>query len=250
MIIFGSRASILGNFEASDIKCDYCHEERTQRVSVFGKYAHVFWIPVFPLGKKAVAECMHCKRTIDQKEFSPKLTQIYQEKKAKAKTPIWNWLGLGLVGSLIALITVIGITAEEDPRSDLLRNDENLMISSPTMESDSISYKIKQLFDSFATEEIDPEEFKYLTKIDGDKALILVQIPKLRKVEKEEREIALDMVEMVTGNQEILEDKDLYIGVKGLATMILIKTPTFQDNSRLASSQELYEYYGPKPASD
>lgn len=247
MIIFGGKASNIGNFDIPNSNCNYCEQGDTQRVSVFGKYAHIFWIPFFPIGKKAVAECTHCKRTIEQKEFSPQLAKLYQENKNKAKRPIWHWLGLGIFGLLIALISIIGITAEEDPRSPLLSADEKLMISNPTMESDSISYKIKQVFDSFATEEINPNEFKYLTKIKDDKALVLVQIPKLRKVEKEGRAQAMEMVEMITNNQNVFEGKDLYIGIKGLVSMILIKTPTYEDNSRIALTNELLEFYGSKP---
>ena len=247
MIFFGARASNIGNFDISNSDCSYCEEGDTQRISVFGKYAHVFWIPIFPIGKKAVAECTHCKRTIEQKEFSPELNKLYKENKIKAKRPFWHWLGLGIFGLLVALITIIGITAEVDPRSELLNADEALMVSNPTMESDSISYKIKQIFDNFATEEIDPDEFKYLTKIIDNKALVLVQIPKLRKVEKEGREQAMEMVRMITDNQQVLKEKELYIGIKGVISMLLIKTPTYEKNSKLALSSKLYEFYGPKP---
>jgi hypothetical protein len=248
MIFFGARASNIGNFDVSNSDCSYCEVGNTQRISVFGKYAHIFWVPVFPIGKKAVAECTHCKRTIEQKEFSPELKKLYQENKKNAKRPFWHWLGLGVFGLLVALITLIGITAEEDPRSDFLNADEALMVSSPTMESDSISFKIKQIFDNFATEEIDPTEFKYLTKIRDDKALVLVQIPKLRKVEKKGRAQALEMVRMITDNQQVFEGKDLYIGIKGVISMMLIKTPTYEKNSKLALTSKLYEFYGPKPA--
>jgi hypothetical protein len=250
MIIFGGRASNIGNFDIKNTKCSYCEQGNTQRISVFGKYAHVFWIPIFPIGKKAVAECTHCKRTIEQKEFSPELKSLYQENKDKAKRPIWHWLGLGVFGLLVALISIIGVTAEEDPRSNLLNADEALMVSNPTMESDSISFKIKQVFDNFVTEEVDPSKFKYLTKIEDDKALVLVQIPELRKVEKEGRAQAMEMIEMITDNQQIFEGKDLYIGIKGIISMMLIKTPTYEKNSKLALTSELYEFYGPKPANE
>jgi hypothetical protein len=247
MIFFGSRASNIGNYVVPNTTCNYCELGDTQRVSVFGRYVHVFWIPIFPIGKKAVAECTHCKKTIGQKEFSPDLSKRYHDNRSRAKTPIWHWLGLGVVGVLIALIAIVGITAEVDPRNDLLSADEKLMVSNPTMESDSMSYKIKRIFDNFATEEIDPNKFKYLTKTSGDNALVLVQIPKLRKVEKEGRAQALEMIEMVTNNQPAFEGKNVYIGVKGLVSMILIRTPTYEKNSRMALSSELLDFYGPEP---
>jgi len=220
--------------------------EPKPKISVFGKYVHIFWIPIFPIGKKVIAECTHCKRTIEQKEFSTKLSQLYQDKKSKYKRPFWHWLGIGAIISLIALIIIIGITAEEDPRSKLLNNDLNMMTSSPTMERDSISFKIKQLFDQVVTEEINPEDFEYLSKIQGNKALILVKMPKLKKVEKSERSEALKIIEMITNNHQDFKDKEKYIGVQGAIKMMLIKTPKYEKNSNLALTSELYEFYGSK----
>ena len=246
MIIFGRRASNIGNFDTSSVKCQFCEELCSHRVSVFGKYAHIFWIPIFPIGKKAVAECTNCDKTIEQKEFSPELKQLYKDNKSLAKRPFWHWLGLGVLAILIALISILIRTAEEDPRSDLYRSDKKTMTSNPTMDSDSISYKIKQVFDNFATAEINPYEFEYLTKIQGNKALILVKIPKFRKVEKEARGEALEMIKLVTDEQKDLKGKDKYIGVQGVVTMMLINTPTYDQNSKLALTSELYEFYGPK----
>jgi len=35
-------------------------------MSIFGRYAHIMWIPFFPVGKTQVAECTRCKRTYDK----------------------------------------------------------------------------------------------------------------------------------------------------------------------------------------
>jgi len=246
MIVFGVKAGNIGNFDISGSKCDYCGQESSQRISVFGKYAHIFWIPVFPVGKKAIAECTHCKRTIEEKNFPPILRELYKENKSKAKRPFWHWAGLGLLGLLVAIMSIAGITKEEDPRDQLLRNDIMAMNPSPTMESDSISYKIKKVFDSFANEDINPGKFEYLTTINGDKALILVKIPNLKKVKKEARTEALEMIEVITNEQEDLKNKDKYIGVHGTYNMMLIKTPTDLQNNNIVSENSLYEFYGPK----
>lgn len=246
MIIFGSKASNIGHFEVPNSKCAYCENESTQRISVFGKYAHIFWIPFFPMGRKAFAECTHCKRTIDQKDFSPTLSQLYQENKFKAKRPLYHWLGLGIIGAFMLLTTIIGITREKDARSELLENDLKAMTSTPTMETDSISYKLKEVFDQVVTEDINPQDFKYLTKIQGNKALILIKMPKLKKVKKDGRSEAIEMIEMITNNQEDLKGKEKYIGVQGAITMMLIKTPTYEKNSKLALTSALYEFYGDK----
>lgn len=245
MIIYGGKASNIGSFDIQNSECDYCEQGDTQHVSVFGRYAHIFWIPMFPIGRTAVAECTHCKRTIPKKEFSSSLRQQYRENSAEVKRPFWHWFGSGLIGFFVGSAMIAGMFTKEDPRRALLTADEQMMTSTPTMESDSTAHKLKLLFDNFATDEINPSQFKYLTKMDGDKALVLVQIPKLRKVAKESRLQVLEMIEMVTNNEAAFEDKKQYIGVKGLATMMLIKTPAHQDNSRIALVDELLEYYGP-----
>jgi len=52
---------------------------------------------------------------------------------------------------------------------------------------------------------------------------------------------------MFTNNEKKLEDKDLYIGIKGLISMIVIKTPTYKENSRLVLTKNLFNFYRPKP---
>jgi len=247
MFIYGRRASKIGNFNIRNAPCTNCNQEIGQSITVFGKYAHIFWIPLFPMGKTPVAECIYCKRTIPKEEFTPALLQAYEDIKPEIKRPKRHWFGIGLVGLFVAFTTFVGVTAEVDPRDDLLKADMEQMNSNPTMETDSISYKMKLLFDNFATEEMNPGEFEYFTKIEDDKALILVQIPELRKVEKEARGEALEMVQMVTDSQTDLEGLDKYIGIQGLATMLIIKTPTYEKNSKLALTSELYDFYGPKP---
>ena len=69
---------------------------------------------------------------------------------------------------------------KKDARSELLENDLKAMTSASTMETDSISYKLKEVFDQVVTEDINPQDFKYLTKIQGNKALILIKCPNLK----------------------------------------------------------------------
>ena len=110
MIIFGSKTSNIGNFVIPNSKCEYCEKEGTQRITVFGNYVHIFWVPFFPIGRDVFAECTHCKRTLEQKEFSPKLNQQYLDNKINFKRPFWHWFGLGLVGFFIAFVFLIGLT--------------------------------------------------------------------------------------------------------------------------------------------
>ncbi len=245
--IFGIRATRIGSFDIKNSKCEFCETGDTQRITVFGRYTHIFWIPIFPVGKKAVAECTYCKRTIGQKDFSPELRNLYKQNKSKVKRPFWHWLGLGVIGFLIVLISIIGLNGETDPRYKLLDKDEELMQENPTMETDSISYKIKQVFDENVADELNPEDFKYYSKVSGNKLLVLIQIPKLKKIKKEDRIEVLNMIEMIINSDQNLKEKEKYIGVKGRFTYLLIKTPDYTGNSIVAYSDKLYDFYGAMP---
>ncbi|WP_340201455.1 zinc-ribbon domain-containing protein [Ascidiimonas sp. W6] len=106
MLIFGSRATNIGSLKIENSQCEYCQTGRTQIITNYGMYFHIFWIPVFPLGNKTFGECTHCKRTFKKKEFNPELREIYDEKKWMIKRPIWHWLGLIYIILLIALIVI------------------------------------------------------------------------------------------------------------------------------------------------
>jgi hypothetical protein len=71
MILFGIGSSNIGIFKIPDTTCDYCKQENTQLIIIFGNYFRIFWTPLFPTGRDAIVECTHCKYTIEKKDFSP-----------------------------------------------------------------------------------------------------------------------------------------------------------------------------------
>ena len=88
------RASHIASFEVPSCKCNFCEEDSSQVVSVFGRYIHLFWIPLFPVGKKVIGECTNCDRTFEKRDFPEQLKSQYSEIKHNAKRPFWHWLGL------------------------------------------------------------------------------------------------------------------------------------------------------------
>ena len=111
MIIFGARASNIGSVLVNGSSCTYCQNQGTQNITQFGKYFHIFWIPMFPIGRKTFAECTHCKRTIGKKEFTPKLKEVYTTEKSAIKRPIWHWSGLILIVLLILAVYLMPTSA-------------------------------------------------------------------------------------------------------------------------------------------
>ena len=101
MVVYGTKASQLAKESVTE-KCPNCGTQNSIEMYVFQKYAHVFWIPLFPTGKTAVSECSHCKQVLKQKEMPAALKASYDNVKAQAKTPIWTFSGLALLAVLIS----------------------------------------------------------------------------------------------------------------------------------------------------
>jgi len=49
MIFFGTRASNINNGKIINADCPNCEVNSTMVYNVFEKYAHVYWIPFFPM---------------------------------------------------------------------------------------------------------------------------------------------------------------------------------------------------------
>lgn len=116
MIIYGTRAKLLTSKSFDQVSCDYCQQNTTHYGSVFGKYFHVFWIPFFPIGKVAVSECQHCKRTLEINQTQNELRDNLQQLKSEAKAPIFHYSGLGVVAALAVMITIIGSQNSEEKK--------------------------------------------------------------------------------------------------------------------------------------
>ena len=113
MIIYGTRARQLAAENIVD-KCPTCSSQNTLSMHVYQQYAHVFWIPFFPIKKLGAVGCTHCKGVVDHKELSRSpLGDAYNNVKAQTKTPVWMFAGLALVAVLIT----IGVVAAQQEKT-------------------------------------------------------------------------------------------------------------------------------------
>ncbi len=103
MIFYGTKASNLKNGQIINIDCPSCETNATFKYSVFGKYAHIYWIPLFPISKITVAECNSCKKTYEFKELSESIKTKFQREKEKSpvKFPVWMFSGLFVIAALV-----------------------------------------------------------------------------------------------------------------------------------------------------
>ena len=118
MIVYGSKSKELAKEILTD-KCQNCGTQNCIDMHVFQKYAHIFWIPFFPMGKTGVSQCDHCKQVLKLKEMPATLTASYNNLKAQTKTPIWMFSGLALVAVLIT-IGVISDKKKDEKNAQLI----------------------------------------------------------------------------------------------------------------------------------
>jgi hypothetical protein len=112
MIVYGTRATLLKS-EYFFEPCPNCKATNSVQISIFGRYAHIFWIPFFPIGKKGVSVCSNCKQVLKDKDMPDSLKLSYDNLKAHTKTPVWNFSGLGIVA-----LVAIGLTISENHKND------------------------------------------------------------------------------------------------------------------------------------
>ena len=116
MIFYGTKGSHLKSERVSGVNCRHCEQQTSYTVSIFGRYAYLYWIPVFPLTKKGVAECDHCKITLKPKEMDEQLRMKYDNVNRNVKTPITYWIGSLILIAIIAF----GIYAVNQHEKDVV----------------------------------------------------------------------------------------------------------------------------------
>jgi hypothetical protein len=107
MIIYGSKGKQLAKELLPD-NCPHCGTPHSITMYVFQNYAHIFWIPFFPIEKRVVTECAHCKQVLKPKQMPSYFQPYYENLKSRSRIPVWMFSGLGLIGLLI----VIGFVSE------------------------------------------------------------------------------------------------------------------------------------------
>jgi hypothetical protein len=153
MVVFGSKATEVATEIVQD-KCSNCGTQNSVRMTVFQKYAHVFWIPFFPIGKTGLTQCSHCKQVLEKKEFPVYLRSSYEILKQKGKTPVWTFSGIIL---LFVFFILGGIVSKQ-------REEKNLILISSPQAGDI--YEIKIDYKQYTLNKVE--------KIDGDTVFVIL----------------------------------------------------------------------------
>ena len=239
MIFYGSKASKIDE-QILNVQCDNCKCNTKQIVTTFGKYFHIYWIPFVPIGKEQVCECQVCHKTIPSNQFNHSITSAYNLN--KPKTLIRHWSGSILIALIGSILWLSYSTRDIDPRTEIFNALEDKMTSTPSEELDSTAYLIKTFFDDFVNEDMNPGSFEYYTEVNNDKLLILVKMPMLKNLAKDQKPLIVDMINQLIDVSEGIKYKNRYIGIKGSLIYDVGNTPHDKDGK--IRERQLYDYLG------
>jgi hypothetical protein len=141
MIVYGTRSKLLAKELVTD-KCPNCGTQNSTEIHVYQKWAHVFWIPFFPIGKAVASQCGHCQQVLKEKEMTSSMQSITQDVKSKSKTPIWTFSGLALLAILITYGVILDKKKDEKMAQLIVAPQAGDVFEIKTPESQYTLYKV------------------------------------------------------------------------------------------------------------
>lgn len=107
MIVYGTNGAHVRTAPLPGVACPSCATPDQLNLSVFSRYAHIYWIPLFPYSKPTVAHCGHCQQAWEEKALPAELSGPAKALKKQTRAPLLHWAGLGV----IAVLMGVGVVA-------------------------------------------------------------------------------------------------------------------------------------------
>src|SRR3569833_445176 len=86
------------------IRCPSCEKDSPADAMIVSRYFHLYYIPIYPMGKEANIICKQCGIKRYGLPFDADLISNYEEVKMKFKNPLFTYLGVILIASLVFLL--------------------------------------------------------------------------------------------------------------------------------------------------
>ncbi len=113
IFFYGTRSAKIKKYDDAHVKCENCGEYKS-RFIVHQRYAHLFWIPLFPVSKKHIyGECTNCK----QEFFDEKAVNYL----AMTRTPWYLFIGL-LLFAMFVFSIIYGSHVDNKNKAEYIQN--------------------------------------------------------------------------------------------------------------------------------
>lgn len=75
ILFFGTRPGKTVQLPLPHTTCSHCKQLGTLTISKTSNWFHLFWIRIFKISTRMVAECSYCKRAYYEEEFTEEMNQ-------------------------------------------------------------------------------------------------------------------------------------------------------------------------------
>lgn len=113
-MLYGLKSKELQNFQTEEMECPKCQADSPFFIRYFQRHFHVFWIPLFPVGKPFSVYCMECEEELKKKELPTDFVQRVKGRKKELKTPWKRFLALPILGTLFFSLIGLGISQSNE----------------------------------------------------------------------------------------------------------------------------------------
>lgn len=106
MIIFGTAGHIQPHNVPFARRCSTCGND-TFTLHFVQRWFHLFWIPMFPIGKAGIIRCPACNNEFDEPALSEEERATIQAEKKNVRTPRYAFAGLYVIAIVAVLATYV-----------------------------------------------------------------------------------------------------------------------------------------------
>ena len=145
MIIYGTGSKHLKTEQPKGTSCPLCKADDSILMSVFSRHAHIFWIPLFPIGKVVGSQCQNCQEVLDNKNVSSQIKDTYKELKKDTTIPIWQFVGLFLILIGVAFFSYSSYQNEQNKLAYLATPQKEDIYTHEIKAGDYTTFKIVEV---------------------------------------------------------------------------------------------------------
>lgn len=111
IIFYGTGSACVATEPLPGLACAHCGTPGALVCSVFSRYLKLMFLPVFPIGKRSATVCQHCQQHLTGSALPAAYRAPVQAVQGRARTPLFHFAGLLLVGALVVFIFAVGLLA-------------------------------------------------------------------------------------------------------------------------------------------
>lgn len=73
ILFFGTRPGKTEKRVLEHVSCPNCNQKNTLVIATTSNYFHLFWIKLFKISNRCIAECTYCKRGYYENDFTEEM---------------------------------------------------------------------------------------------------------------------------------------------------------------------------------